>query len=295
MRWLTVVCARQCSVTLIQLTESRLTSSCGGTRRESCEDWNCARYETPWPRLLARRGTCGLSKPQTVDGARLLTGMAEIVSAYAARNKLTPRELVEAITHVAQALASVQHATIAPEVSTPLTPEELVTAIRLGRIDGSKPRPLTRAEIAASIQDKYLISFENGLPYSMLRRHLTTMGMTPDEYRAKWGLPEDYPVVALHFDAPPACACQEHDPRQSRTSAPGTAQRQAQIPAGRRCLDHQHPDRCSVSRSRCRRPGTTDPRAARHGVDGDARGRRAGDSPAKRNPRASRHGGDDNA
>lgn len=140
-----------------------------------------------------------MSKPQTVDGARLLTGMAEIVSAYAARNKLTPRELVEAITHVAQALASVQHATIAPEVSTPLTPEELVTAIRLGRIDGSKPRPLTRAEIAASIQDKYLISFENGLPYSMLRRHLTTMGMTPDEYRAKWGLPEDYPVVALHL------------------------------------------------------------------------------------------------
>lgn len=140
-----------------------------------------------------------MSKPQTVDGARLLTGMAEIVSAYAARNKLTPRELVEAITHVAQALASVQHATIAPEVSTPLTPEELVTAIRLGRIDGSKPRPLTRAEIAASIQDKYLISFENGLPYSMLRRHLTTMGMTPDEYRAKWELPEDYPVVAPQF------------------------------------------------------------------------------------------------
>ena len=80
-----------------------------------------------------------------------------------------------------------------------MMPEELLDSIRFGDIAAHKPRRLTPAEIEASIQDQYLISFENGLPYSMLRRHLTTMGMTPDEYRAKWGLPEDYPVVAPYF------------------------------------------------------------------------------------------------
>ena len=41
-----------------------------------------------------------------------------------------------------------------------------------------------------------LISFEDGKPYRLLRRHLRARGLTPQQYRAKWGLPPDYPMVA---------------------------------------------------------------------------------------------------
>jgi predicted transcriptional regulator len=57
------------------------------------------------------------------------------------------------------------------------------------------PRRLTAKEIAASIQDTFLICFEDGEPYRMLSRHLRLFGLTPDAYRAKWGLPDDYPMM----------------------------------------------------------------------------------------------------
>jgi predicted transcriptional regulator len=54
--------------------------------------------------------------------------------------------------------------------------------------------------IKKSITPDYLISLEDGSRYKSLRRHLTTKyGMTPDEYRAKWGLPKDYPMVAPNY------------------------------------------------------------------------------------------------
>lgn len=137
-----------------------------------------------------------MTKPQTTDDARLLSCMTQVVSAYAASNKLTPRDLVEMVAVVADTLASLECTPIVPQTSARMTPEELIESIHLRQIEGRRPRRLTQAEIAASIQDEYLISFENGLTYSMMRRHLTTMGLTPDAYRAKWGLPEDYPVVA---------------------------------------------------------------------------------------------------
>ncbi|WP_331288989.1 MULTISPECIES: MucR family transcriptional regulator [Methylobacteriaceae] len=140
-----------------------------------------------------------MSKPQTKEGTSLLSCTARVVSAYAAGNKLTQHELAQAIALVAEAFAAAEQTTIVPQPPTRLTPEELRNSIYLGDIAARKPRRLTQAEIEVSIQDAYLISFENGLTYHMMRRHLTTMGMTPDEYRAKWGLPEDYPVVAPQF------------------------------------------------------------------------------------------------
>ncbi|HYG27133.1 MAG TPA: MucR family transcriptional regulator [Caulobacteraceae bacterium] len=52
------------------------------------------------------------------------------------------------------------------------------------------------AAIRKSITPENLISFEDGRPYRMLRRHLKTLGLTPEQYRAKWGLPADYPMTA---------------------------------------------------------------------------------------------------
>lgn len=64
-----------------------------------------------------------------------------------------------------------------------------------------RPRTPERAEIERSITPDALISFEDGRPYKTLRRHLTARGLTPIEYRAKHGLPDDYPMVARNTSA----------------------------------------------------------------------------------------------
>ncbi len=55
--------------------------------------------------------------------------------------------------------------------------------------------------IRKTITPDYLISLEDGKPYRSLKRHLTAQGLTPDAYRAKWGLPSDYPMVAPNYAA----------------------------------------------------------------------------------------------
>jgi predicted transcriptional regulator len=59
----------------------------------------------------------------------------------------------------------------------------------------------TEAQIRASIRPDTLISFEDGKPYKALRRHLTMRGLTPEAYKAKWGLPVDYPLVSAAYSA----------------------------------------------------------------------------------------------
>jgi predicted transcriptional regulator len=60
-------------------------------------------------------------------------------------------------------------------------------------------RHLTSAQIRKSITPDALISFEDGKRYKTLRRHLGGKGLTPEEYRRKWGLPQDYPMVASAY------------------------------------------------------------------------------------------------
>jgi predicted transcriptional regulator len=55
--------------------------------------------------------------------------------------------------------------------------------------------------IKKSVTPDYLISLEDGRKYKSLKRHLNTRGMSPDEYRAKWGLAKDYPMVAASYSA----------------------------------------------------------------------------------------------
>lgn len=70
---------------------------------------------------------------------------------------------------------------------------------------GVEPEPEverpTPAQIRRSMSGDRLISFEDGKPYTSLKRHLTTRGMSPAEYRAKWGLPADYPMVSPSYSA----------------------------------------------------------------------------------------------
>ncbi len=59
----------------------------------------------------------------------------------------------------------------------------------------------TAAQIESSIQQDGLISFIDGRSYKTLKRHLTAHGLTPERYRAKYGLPADYPMVAPGYAA----------------------------------------------------------------------------------------------
>jgi predicted transcriptional regulator len=66
------------------------------------------------------------------------------------------------------------------------------------RVDNSKPTPAV--PVADSVHDEFLVSLEDGKHYVSLRRHLMAKyKMTPAEYRAKWGLPADYPMVAPSY------------------------------------------------------------------------------------------------
>lgn len=55
--------------------------------------------------------------------------------------------------------------------------------------------------IKKSVTDEYIICLEDGKKFKSLKRHLKILGMTPEEYRAKWGLPDDYPLTAPTYSA----------------------------------------------------------------------------------------------
>ena len=60
---------------------------------------------------------------------------------------------------------------------------------------------MAKAQVRKSITSDALISFEDGKPYRTLRLHLASRGLTPESYREKWGLPDDYPMVAPGYSA----------------------------------------------------------------------------------------------
>jgi predicted transcriptional regulator len=101
---------------------------------------------------------------------------ADIVSAYVSNHMVQVSDLTTLIADVHQALNS---------TATP-TPVQAVV---------EKPKP--PVPIRKSIEDDYLICLEDGQKFKSLKRHLMThYNMTPEEYREKWGLPSDYPMVA---------------------------------------------------------------------------------------------------
>ena len=107
---------------------------------------------------------------------------ADIVSAYVSNNSIPISDLAGLLTSVHAALSS-----IATGGSSAPSKEEI-----------EKPTP---AQIKKSITPDALISFEDGKPYKTLKRHLTIRGITPQEYRAKYGLPQDYPMTSASYSA----------------------------------------------------------------------------------------------
>ena len=66
--------------------------------------------------------------------------------------------------------------------------------------EAAEARPEPAVPIRSSIKRDYIVCLEDGKKMKMLKRHLMTdHGLTPDEYRARWGLPSDYPMVAPNY------------------------------------------------------------------------------------------------
>jgi predicted transcriptional regulator len=114
----------------------------------------------------------------TQDKSNLSDLTAEIVSAYVSNNNVRAEDLASLISDVHSALQQ------APNGKTEPAPEPQEPAV----------------PIKKSVTPDYIISLENGQKFKSLKRHLmNSYGMTPAEYRAKWGLPSDYPMVAPNY------------------------------------------------------------------------------------------------
>ena len=107
----------------------------------------------------------------------LLALTADIVAAHVSNNSVAVNDLPNLIQNVHGALSGISGAPAAPE---------------------AKPEP--KVPIRSSIKPDYIVCLEDGKRLKMLKRHLMThYNMTPDDYRRKWGLNADYPMVAPNY------------------------------------------------------------------------------------------------
>lgn len=107
----------------------------------------------------------------------LITLTSDIVSAHIANNNVNIADVPALITSVYGTLATLGEVVVIAE-------EELTPAV----------------SVRASVKPDYLVCLEDGKKMKMLKRYLrTNYNMSPDEYRARWGLPTDYPMVAPNY------------------------------------------------------------------------------------------------
>ena len=105
---------------------------------------------------------------------------AEVVAAYVSKNSLPVNELSGLISNVHQALGQAGKSVASQEVE--------------------KPKPAI--SVKRSVTDEYIVCLEDGKKFKSLKRHLMThYNMSPEEYREKWDLPADYPMVAPNYAA----------------------------------------------------------------------------------------------
>ena len=107
----------------------------------------------------------------------LLTLTADIVAAHVSNNSVAVNDLPNLIQNVHAALSGIS-----------------------GRGAAAEPKPEPKVSIRSSIKPDYIVCLEDGKKLKMLKRHLMThYNMTPDQYRQKWGLSVDYPMVAPNY------------------------------------------------------------------------------------------------
>jgi predicted transcriptional regulator len=120
------------------------------------------------------------SNMDQMDKTDLVGLTAEIISAYVSNNEVGREDLASIIADVHEALSRASHRVGGGER------EELKPAIALKK----------------SVTPDYIVCLEDGKKFKSLKRHLRThYNLSPEEYREKWGLPHDYPMVAPNYAA----------------------------------------------------------------------------------------------
>jgi predicted transcriptional regulator len=114
---------------------------------------------------------------QIVAEDTLLTLTADIVAAHVSNNSVAVNDVPNLIQNVHAALTGISGNVSAPE---------------------AKPEP--KVPVRSSVKPDYIVCLEDGKRLKMLKRHLMThYSLTPDQYRQKWGLASDYPMVAPNY------------------------------------------------------------------------------------------------
>ena len=114
---------------------------------------------------------------ESAQNELLITLTSDIVAAHVSNNSVAVSDVSSLIQNVHAALSALNQPVEAPEV-----------------------RPEPAVSIRASIKPDYIVCLEDGKKLKMLKRHLMThYQMTPEDYRAKWNLPADYPMVAPNY------------------------------------------------------------------------------------------------
>ena len=114
---------------------------------------------------------------QSENQQELLAPTAAIGSSHVANNTVAVSDLPNVIENVYSTLAKLG-----------------------GAVEPAKPRQEPAVSVRASVKPDFIICLEDGKKLKMLKRHLMThYNMTPEEYRAKWNLPADYPMVAPNY------------------------------------------------------------------------------------------------
>jgi predicted transcriptional regulator len=114
---------------------------------------------------------------EQTDNSELLALTTDIVASHVSNNSVPVAELPHLIQQVYSALAVVG-----------------------GVVQAIPERPKPAVPIKKSITPDYIICLEDGKKLKMLKRHIKTRyDLTPDEYRERWGLPSDYPMVAPNY------------------------------------------------------------------------------------------------
>jgi predicted transcriptional regulator len=138
---------------------------------------------------------------QAATRSEILASTVEIVAAHLSNNALSGAEVPGLIQAVLEKLEALTHDEAeVPAILTPAVP------------------------IRRSVTDDYLVCLEDGKKLKMLKRHLqSAYGMTPEQYRARWGLPPDYPMVAPSYSLK----------RQELAKATGLGRKRAPTPAAK--------------------------------------------------------------
>jgi predicted transcriptional regulator len=118
---------------------------------------------------------------------RLRELVSDVAAAYFSNSHVAPTEIAGILDQIASSLGAIGE-------------PPLEAAPRTEAASEREPR-LTPVQIRNSVKPDGIISFEDGRSYKTLRRHISSLGMTPAQYLQKWGLPPDYPMVAPNLSA----------------------------------------------------------------------------------------------